>query len=130
MLYIGNPKDRNKYVLAVKMNLQEKVKAIKDNFFKKPTGIETVQAYTRLIDDIIVSIYKTFSDNYYRQPAASNKQRDSGDVEPSLSLVAIGGYGRGELNIASDIDILFLYEKKTDSFIDYMASNVLSFLWE
>jgi len=130
MLYIGNPKDRNKYVLAVKMNLQEKVKAIKDNFFKKPTGIETVQAYTRLIDDIIVSIYKTFSDNYYRQPAASNKQRDSGDVEPSLSLVAIGGYGRGELNIASDIDILFLYEKKTDSFIDYMASNVLSFLWD
>ncbi|MDP7555750.1 MAG: hypothetical protein QGF31_06170, partial [Nitrospinota bacterium] len=60
MLHIDNPKDRNKYVLAVKKNLQEKVKVVKDNFYKKPTGIETVQAYTRLIDDIIVSIYKTF----------------------------------------------------------------------
>ncbi len=130
MLDIGNPKDRNKYVLTVKKELQEKVKAIKDNFFKNPSGIETVQAYTRLIDDIILSIYKTFSDNYYKQPATSNKQPVTGNAEPSLNLVAIGGYGRGELNIGSDIDILFLYDKKTDSFVDYMASNMLSFLWD
>ena len=130
MLEKGSPEDRNKYLLSIKKELQGKVKAIKDNFFKKPTGIETVQAYTRLIDDTIASIYKTFSDNYYRQPATSNKQPATGDAEPSLSLVAIGGYGRGELNISSDIDILFLYERKTDSFVDYMTSNMLPFLWD
>ena len=118
-----NPEDRNKYVLSVKKSLQEKVAVIKDNFFKKPTGTATVEAYTRLIDDIIVSVYKTLSDNYCQQPA-------SADTGSTLSLIAIGGYGRGELNIGSDIDILFLYEKKSDSFVDYMASNVLSFLWD
>ena len=118
-----SPEDRNKYVLTVKKNLQEKVKVVKDDFLKKPTGTATVEAYTRLIDDIIVSIYRTFSDNYYQQPA-------SGNTEPPLSLIAIGGYGRGELNIGSDIDILFLYKNKSDSFVDYMASNLLSFLWD
>ena len=122
--------NRNQYVLSVKKELQRKVETIKDNFSKKPTGIETVQVYTRLIDEIIVSIFKTFSDNYYEQPATSDKHSAAGDIEPSLSLVAIGGYGRGELNIGSDIDILFLYDKKTDSFVDYMASNMLSFLWD
>ena len=86
MIHIGNPKNRNKYVLTVKKELQEKVNGIKDNFLKKPTGIETVQAYTLSIDDTIASIYKTFSDSYYQQPATSSKQPASIDAEPSLKI--------------------------------------------
>lgn len=134
MLQDFNPKDRNKYVLSVRKNLQGKVKVIKDNFFNNPSGIESVQAYTQVIDDTIASIYKTFSDNYFNknriQQVTSNKERATGDIEHSLSLIAIGGYGRGELNIHSDIDILFLYDRRPDSFVDYMTSSMLPFLWD
>lgn len=112
--------ERKKYILKVKEKLQGNVTIIKDHFHRKPSGLETVKAYTQLMDDTIASIFRTFSDNYFKNNSPVS----------SLSVIAIGGYGRGELNIQSDIDILFLYDKKADFFVDYMTGNMLPFLWD
>lgn len=113
--------DRNKYLLSVKKELQKKVEAIKANFLKNPSGIESVQAYTQVIDNTLSSIYKTFSDNFFKK---------NDPYEPALCVMAIGGYGRGELNFHSDIDLLFLFNKKSDPFTDYMTGSMLPFLWD
>ncbi len=47
-----------------------------------------------------------------------------------VALVAVGGYGRGELYPASDIDLLLLLEKRGRAGADEFARRLLSFLWD
>lgn len=50
-----------------------------------------------------------------------------------LALVAIGGYGRGELNPFSDVDIMFLHgnaTKKLDPLTNEAVQQILYMLWD
>lgn len=60
------------------------------------TGRAFVTEYTSLIDEWIVSLYEAVID------------------DPSLSLVALGGYGRAELTPSSDLDLALLHRGSID----------------
>lgn len=48
-----------------------------------------------------------------------------------ISLVAVGGYGRGELNPFSDIDIMFLHDGTIPvATVEDIAQKLLYFLWD
>ena len=54
-----------------------------------------------------------------------------GDAVPAM--LAIGGYGRGELNPHSDVDILFLHDHSHDSIpahVNELIKQVLYVLWD
>jgi [protein-PII] uridylyltransferase len=52
---------------------------------------------------------------------------------PRIALLAVGGFGRGELNPYSDIDILFLFANdgaKTAAQVNDIVQHVLYMLWD
>ncbi len=50
--------------------------------------------------------------------------------EYQISLIAVGGYGRGELHPHSDIDILLLTQEKTDKDLEEKISSFITQLWD
>jgi [protein-PII] uridylyltransferase len=52
------------------------------------------------------------------------------DIAGSLALVAVGGYGRGELHPYSDVDVMILLERELDGDGDERVSAFLTALWD
>jgi [protein-PII] uridylyltransferase len=54
-----------------------------------------------------------------------------GQPETSLALIALGGYGRGELNPFSDVDVMLLHGAgKVSPYVEGMAEQILYLLWD
>src|SRR6059058_863838 len=56
-----------------------------------------------------------------------------GQPKTSLALIALGGYGRGELNPFSDVDVMLLHGNgagKISAYVEEMAQQILYLLWD
>lgn len=75
----------------------------------------------RMIDQLILFIYAKCEQD------VSLAQRYGGI---KATLIAQGGYGREEMNVHSDIDLLFLYPKKKGAYIEGLTEKILYVLWD
>ncbi|HEX8280570.1 MAG TPA: DUF294 nucleotidyltransferase-like domain-containing protein, partial [Chthoniobacterales bacterium] len=66
--------------------------------------------------------------------AADNFARNESETEPTpLAVLALGGYGRGELNPFSDVDVMFLHGDAAEEVSPYASQvieQVLYLLWD
>ena len=84
-------------------------------------GSEIVSAYSTMMDDLVRYVFGVVSDDFIRRYPSLN---------PRCTVVAQGGYGRGELNPYSDIDLLFLYSWKVSPYVESVAEKLLYTLWD
>nr|MBA3834022.1 [protein-PII] uridylyltransferase [Chthoniobacterales bacterium] len=87
-------------------------------------GREVCASRATLIDILLRNIFALAS-------AAADKANGASAIP--LSLVALGGYGRNELNPGSDVDLMFLHqhaEGEIPAAVSATAEQVLYFLWD
>jgi len=86
------------------------------------TGMQTVRAQSFLIDQLIRTLFDFSASRVF--PTANPAP---GDV---ISIVATGGYGRGELAPFSDIDLMFLLNPKSTPRTTQIIEYMLYILWD
>jgi [protein-PII] uridylyltransferase len=113
---------RGEVLTRLKQALQEGQAEIRRRFESGATGTATVRANCYLVDQLIRVIYDHATERLY--PLANPS---TGEI---LSLVALGGYGRGELAPHSDVDLLFLLSYKLTPRSEQVVEEILYFLWD
>ncbi|NVO00175.1 MAG: [protein-PII] uridylyltransferase [Geobacteraceae bacterium] len=81
-------------------------------------GIEVVAEITAMTDMLIEKLYNSILGDMAEKSL------------PEMTLVTVGGYGRGELNPFSDIDIMFLHAGKNPQAVEEVSQKLLYFLWD
>ena len=85
-------------------------------------GILCARRIARLHDDLISSIAQVVTS--YAYPA------DNPSSAEKISIIAVGGYGRGTLAPGSDIDLLFLFPYKQTAWVESVIEAILYMLWD
>src|SRR5437660_1324282 len=64
--------------------------------------------------------------------AASSAAARENREEVPLTLIALGGYGRGELNPFSDVDVMLLHQQRAEvsPHLEEMVNQILYLLWD
>lgn len=96
-----------------RQTLKNALAVLKQRFLEGHSAIELVDLHAQVIDSLLLRAWPSFI------PSSNNK----------IALVAVGGYGRGELHPHSDIDILILLEKEQKT-LQTPISQFITFLWD
>jgi [protein-PII] uridylyltransferase len=86
------------------------------------TGHDCAEAQAFLIDQLVRVIHDHTVEALY--PA---NNRSAGE---RLAVMAVGGYGRGEMAPHSDVDIAFLTPSKQTAWCEQVIEAILYFLWD
>ena len=79
------------------------------------------EEHAELVDRLIRKLFRLAEDRYFEAFPRLNFR---------LAVVAVGGYGRRELSLASDIDLLFLYRGKENPYVETITETISTRLWD
>ena len=89
---------------------------LKESYFQGTKAAEIIGTHAWLVDQLLKRAW-----NHHRPLLA-------GKID--IALVAVGGYGRGELYPASDVDLMLLLAKNRHDDIRDFAQALLNFFWD
>ncbi len=85
-------------------------------------GTACAQRLSHLMDEVIRALHDFAVTHVYRSKNRSSAER--------MTIVAVGGYGRGTLAPGSDIDLLFVLPYKQTPWGEQIAEYMLYMLWD
>ncbi|WP_416898364.1 MAG: [protein-PII] uridylyltransferase [Minwuia sp.] len=95
---------------------------VEHRFLENDPGDKAARSMCYLVDQIIVLLYE----HAVRDVFATANPTDS----EQLSLIAVGGYGRGQMAPFSDVDLLFLMPYKQTAWSESVIEYMLYMLWD
>ena len=104
--------DNSKPVPLYRQALQHAKAILAERFYAGRSATELVHSHAAVIDQLL-------------RLAWQQRFADASDI----ALLAVGGYGRGELHPQSDIDVLILLASPTKQY-DSTISEFITFLWD
>jgi len=100
--------------------LAEGYDSLKVRHAEGASGQESVRTHARLMDDVILSLTRLI---------AADAVADGLTATPQV-VMALGGYGRGELHPLSDVDLMVIYDGKMSPYVQRMMQELLYSLWD
>ena len=85
-------------------------------------GLEAAAAQAYLIDKIVILLFDLAAERLHRNSNPTSAER--------LAMMAVGGYGRGEMAPYSDVDIAFLTPWKQPPWAEQVIESILYTLWD
>jgi [protein-PII] uridylyltransferase len=85
-------------------------------------GVEVARLYSAAADELLADLWRFTTETLYPAPNPTEAER--------LSLIAVGGYGRGVLAPFSDLDLLFLRPWKPIPRTEQVIEFMLYVLWD
>lgn len=101
-----------KIFLALKQQLKSGRQAIINNFLLNGKVEVLLSALKDEVDDALISAWTEFG------------------LPPSAALIAVGGYGRGELFPHSDVDVLILLQEQPDAELQGKFEELVQLFWD
>jgi len=100
-------------------SMQETLRA---RFDVGENGFDVAQAQSRSFDILLQVLHGFVTDHLFCVPNPTRAEH--------LAIVAVGGYGRGELAPYSDLDLLFVLPYKKTPFSEQVIEYLLYLLWD
>ncbi|MCK4738474.1 MAG: [protein-PII] uridylyltransferase [Deltaproteobacteria bacterium] len=101
---------------VVKEYLFESETELREVHLRSKAGLEITFKHTKTIDDLLILLYSIISKNI--------------SCIKKTSLISLGGYGRGKLNVRSDLDLMLLYEGRLSTDLEEFTKKILYILWD
>ena len=92
--------------------LREAQVILRDDFFEHKNTRKLLTQQSKLVDGVLKDIWKQFG------------------LSQSVSLIAVGGYGRGELFPYSDVDLLILLPNDANQSINERVTATIGLFWD
>jgi [protein-PII] uridylyltransferase len=93
-------------------SLQEARQKIADDYLIKPQAKTLLQQHTRILDQLLRDIWHSYA------------------LPPNVNLIAVGGYGRGDMFPHSDIDLLILMPENSPPPLQTDVESLIGTLWD
>ena len=92
--------------------LRSSTEALRAAYEARPLTEPILRGRSQLVDGVLEDIWRDFA------------------LPASAALVAVGGYGRGELFPSSDVDLLFLLEATPDDDLRERLTQLIGLIWD
>src|SRR3990167_1133064 len=106
---------------AAKSYLEEGNAVVKKLHTENYHPENVIQIRSRMIDRLLSVLFSHFEKEVISQLQHSGSR---------AAVIAQGGYGRQEMNVYSDIDLLFLYPSKKGAYIENLTEKILYLFWD
>jgi [protein-PII] uridylyltransferase len=120
---IGDPAEQRRRAIEVLKGALFRGRMIaKERLENGAGGVETARLLSAVTDEVVRALYGFTTTHVFRARNPTEGER--------LTLMAVGGYGRGALAPFSDIDLLFLRRTKQTAHVESVIEFMLYALWD
>jgi len=100
--------------------LSEGLEALKQRHTDGASGEDLVRTHAGFMDEVIVALAQLVS-----------ADAEAAGLRPTpYVVVALGGYGRGELHPSSDVDLMVVYDGELSPYVQRLMQELLYTLWD